>query len=177
MNNKNWYVVHTYTGFEKFVAESIKERAKKYELEDKIGEIIIPTENVVEIKGGKKVVASKKSYPGYILINMELDDRTWHLVRRTPRVTGFVGSGQKPTPLEESEVRRILQQMEATVEKPKPRHTLERGEAVRIIDGPFSNFNGIIESVNNERGTVKVIVTIFGRQTPVELDFLQVEKI
>ncbi len=177
MENKNWYIVHTYTGFEKFVAESIKERARKYELDSKIGEIIIPMENVVEIKGGKKVVTTKKAYPGYILINMELDDRTWQLVRRTPRVTGFVGSGQKPTPLDENDVKKIVQHMEATAEKPKPRHTLEKGEAVRIIDGPFSNFNGIIDSVNHERGTVKVIVTIFGRQTPVELDFLQVEKL
>ncbi|MEW6456226.1 MAG: transcription termination/antitermination protein NusG [Acidobacteriota bacterium] len=173
----NWYIVHTYSGFEKFVAETLKEKVKKLDVQEKFGEIIIPVENVVEIKGGKKVVTPKKSYPGYIIIQMEMDDKTWHLVRGTPRVTGFVGTGQKPTPLEEEEVRKIVKQMEETSEKPKPKHSFEKGEAVRIIDGPFSNFNGIVEEVNPEKNILKVVVTIFGRATPVELELLQVEKL
>jgi transcriptional antiterminator NusG len=175
--DKNWYVVHTYSGFEKFVAESIRQRAQELHIQDKIGKIIIPTEGVVEIKDGRKVVSTKRSYPGYILVEMEMNDENWLMVRNTPKVTGFVGSGQKPTPLNEDEVKQIVEHMESTSEKPKPKHTFEKGEAVRIIDGPFFNFNGIVEEVNHERDTLKVLVTIFGRSTPVELEFLQVEKI
>jgi transcription termination/antitermination protein NusG len=175
--DKNWYVVHTYSGFEKFVAESIQQRAHELHIQDKIGKIIIPTEGVVEIKDGRKVVSTKRSYPGYILVEMEMTDENWLMVRNTPKVTGFVGSGQKPTPLNEEEVKQIVEHMESTSEKPKPKHTFEKGEAVRIIDGPFFNFNGIVEEVNHERDTLKVMVTIFGRSTPVELEFLQVEKI
>lgn len=175
--DKNWYVVHTYSGFEKFVAESIHQRAQELHIQDKIGKIIIPTEGVVEIKDGRKVVSTKRSYPGYILVEMEMNDENWLMVRNTPKVTGFVGSGQKPTPLNEDEVKQIVEHMESTSEKPKPKHTFEKGEAVRIIDGPFFNFNGIVEEVNHERDTLKVLVTIFGRSTPVELEFLQVEKI
>jgi transcriptional antiterminator NusG len=157
--SKNWYVVHTYSGFEKYVAESIHQRCIELNIKDQIGQIIIPTEGVVEIKGGKKVVSTKRSYPGYILIEMSMTDENWHIIRETPKVTGFV------------------EHMETTSEKPKPKHSFEKGEAVRIIDGPFFNFNGIVEEVNNERNTLKVLVTIFGRSTPVELEFLQVEKI
>jgi transcriptional antiterminator NusG len=174
---KNWYVVHTYSGFEKFVAESIRQRAIELNLQDEFGQIIIPTEDVIEIKGGRKVVSTKRSYPGYILVEMEMNDENWHLVRETPKVTGFVGSGRKPSPLEREEVGQIVEHMETTSEKPKPKHSFEKGEAVRIIDGPFFNFNGIVEEVNHEKNTLKVLVTIFGRSTPVELEFLQVEKI
>ena len=175
--DKNWYVVHTYSGFEKFVAESVRQRAQELHIQDKIGKIIIPTEGVVEIKDGRKVVSTKRSYPGYILVEMEMTDENWLMIRNTPKVTGFVGSGQKPTPLNEDEVKQIIEHMESTSEKPKPKHTFEKGEAVRIIDGPFFNFNGIVEEVNHEKDTLKVMVTIFGRSTPVELEFLQVEKI
>jgi transcriptional antiterminator NusG len=174
---KQWYIVHTYSGYEKFVSESIRQRAEETGLSDKFGQIIIPTEDVVEIKGGRKVVSTKRAYPGYIIVEMDLDDVTWHLVRQTPKVTGFVGSGRKPVPLSREEVSQIVRHMEKTSEKPKPKHTFEKGEAVRIIDGPFYNFNGIVEEVNHERNTLKVLVTIFGRSTPVELEFLQVEKI
>lgn len=174
---KNWYVVHTYSGFEKFVAESIRQRAVEVGLQDQFGQIIIPTEDVIEIKGGRKVVSTKRSYPGYILVEMEMNDENWHLVRETPKVTGFVGSGRKPSPLNREEVGQIVEHMETTSEKPKPKHTFEKGEAVRIIDGPFFNFNGVVEEVNHEKNTLKVLVTIFGRSTPVELEFLQVEKL
>ena len=174
---KNWYVVHTYSGFEKFVAESIRQRVIDLNIKDKIGKIIIPTEGVVEIKDGKKVVSTKRSYPGYILVEMEMDDENWHIIRETPKVTGFVGSGKKPSPLSKEEVKQIVEHMETTSEKPKPKHTFEKGETVRIIDGPFFNFNGVVEDVNHERSTLKVLVTIFGRSTPVELEFLQVEKL
>jgi transcriptional antiterminator NusG len=175
--SKNWYVVHTYSGFEKFVSESIHQRAVELDMEEQIGRIIIPTEGVVEIKGGKKVVSTKRSYPGYILIEMEMSDQNWLIIRETPKVTGFVGSGKRPTPLSKDEVSQIVEHMESTSEKPKPKHSFEKGEAVRIIDGPFFNFNGIVEEVNYERDTLKVMVTIFGRSTPVELEFLQVEKL
>ncbi len=174
---KNWYVVHTYSGFEKFVAESIRQRAIELDIEEQIGKIIIPTEGVVEIKGGKKVVSTKRSYPGYILVEMEMTDENWLVIRETPKVTGFVGSGKRPSALSKDEVNQIVKHMEVTSEKPKPKHSFEKGEAVRIIDGPFYNFNGLVEDVNNERNTLKVLVTIFGRSTPVELEFLQVEKI
>ncbi|MGB7294236.1 MAG: transcription termination/antitermination protein NusG [Candidatus Aminicenantales bacterium] len=174
---KNWYVVHTYSGFEKFVAESIRQRSIELNIEDQFGQIIIPTEDVIEIKGGRKVVSTKRSYPGYILVEMEMNDENWHLVRETPKVTGFVGSGRKPSPLNRDEVGQIVEHMETTSEKPKPKHSFEKGEAVRIIDGPFFNFSGIVEEVNHEKNTLKVMVTIFGRSTPVELEFLQVEKL
>lgn len=174
---KQWFIVHTYSGYERFVMESIRQRADEAGLAHKFGQIIIPTEDVVEIKGGRKVVSTKRAYPGYIIVEMELDDITWHLVRQTPKVTGFVGSGRKPVPLSRDEVNQIVRHMEKTSEKPKPKHTFEKGEAVRIIDGPFYNFNGIVEEVNHEKNTLKVLVTIFGRSTPVELEFLQVEKI
>ncbi|MDH4217726.1 MAG: transcription termination/antitermination protein NusG [Candidatus Aminicenantes bacterium] len=174
---KDWYVVHTYSGFEKFVAESIRQRSYELNIQDQIGKIIIPTEGIVEIKDGRKVVSTKRSYPGYILVEMEMTDENWYIIRETPKVTGFVGSGKRPTPLNKEEVNQIVEHMETTSEKPKPKHSFEKGEAVRIIDGPFFNFSGIVEEVNQERNTLKVLVTIFGRSTPVELEFLQVEKI
>lgn len=174
---KNWYVVHTYSGFEKFVAESIRQRAIEFGIPDQVGQIIIPTEDVIEIRAGKKVVSTKRSYPGYILVEMNMTDESWLMVRQTPKVTGFVGSGRKPSPLNKTEVSQIVEHMETTSEKPKPKHSFEKGEAVRIIDGPFFNFNGIVEEVNPERNTMRVMVTIFGRSTPVELEFLQVEKL
>ena len=174
---KNWYVVHTYSGFEKFVAESIRQRAIEFDIPNQIGQIIIPTEDVIEIRAGKKVVSTKRSYPGYILVEMDMTDESWLMVRQTPKVTGFVGSGRKPSFLTKTEVSQIVEHMETTSEKPKPKHSFEKGEAVRIIDGPFFNFNGIVEEVNPERSTMRVMVTIFGRSTPVELEFLQVEKL
>ena len=174
---KNWYVVHTYSGFEKFVAESIRQRSYELNIQDQIGKIIIPTEGIIEIKDGKKVVSTKRSYPGYILVEMEMTDENWHIIRETPKVTGFVGSGKRPTPLNREEVNQIVEHMESTSEKPKPKHSFEKGEAVRIIDGPFFNFNGIVEEVNQDKGTVRVMVTIFGRSTPVELGFLEVEQV
>ncbi len=173
---KQWYIVHTYSGFEKKVAESLKQRVHAYGLEDEIGEVLIPTEDVVEMKGGKKVVSPKRFFPGYVLVQMEMNDNTWHVVKNTPKVTGFVGAGQKPAPLTQEEVDQVIHQVTVAAEKPKPKYTFEPGESVRIIDGPFSNFSGSVDEVNLDRNTLKVMVTIFGRSTPVELDFLQVEK-
>ncbi|MGI8785299.1 MAG: transcription termination/antitermination protein NusG [Acidobacteriota bacterium] len=174
---KNWYIIHTYSGFERKVAESLMNRVQVYGLQDKIGQILIPTEDVVEMKGGKKVVSSKLFFPGYILVEMEMSDETWHLVRSTPKVTGFVSQGQKPTPLTEAEVDQVVHRVSTAAEKPKPKFMFDRGEAVKIIDGPFSNFTGSVEEVSLEKNTLKVMVTIFGRATPVELEFIQVEKI
>jgi len=174
---KQWYIVHTYSGFEKKVKESLESRIQAFGLQEKIGQILIPTEDVVEVRGGKKVVSPRMFYPGYVLVEMEMDEDTWHVVRSTPRVTGFVGSGQTPSPLSEQEVDTILHRMATPADKPKPKLVFERNEQVRIVDGPFANFTGIVEEVNMDRNTLKVSVTIFGRSTPVELDFAQVEKV
>jgi transcriptional antiterminator NusG len=174
---KNWYIVHTYSGFEKKVAESLQQRVAAYGLQSEIGEILIPTEDVVEMRGGRKVVTAKRFFPGYILVEMNMSDHAWHVVKNTPKVTGFVGSGNRPVPLSQEEADQIFNQVKESIEKPKPKYTFERGEGVRIIDGPFSNFQGVVEEVNLDRNTLKVMVTIFGRSTPVELDFLQVEKL
>ena len=174
---KNWYIVHTYSGFENKVKESLEERVKAYNLEDKVGEVLIPTEDVVEMRAGKKVVTSKRFFPGYILVEMDMTDDAWHVVKNTPKVTGFVGAGAKPTPLTKEEVDQILQQVKTAAEKPKPKYMFEKGEQVRINEGPFTSFNGVVDEVNLDKNTLKVMVTIFGRSTPVELDFLQVEKI
>ena len=174
---KQWYIIHTYSGFERKVAEGLMNRVQAYGLQDKIGQILIPTEDVVEMKGGKKVVSSKLFFPGYILVEMEMTDETWHLVRNTPKVTGFVGQGSKPTPLTPEEVDQVVHRVSTSDEKPKPKFMYEKGEPVKIIDGPFSNFTGVVEDVNLERSTLKVMVTIFGRSTPVELEFIQVEKV
>ncbi len=172
-----WYVVHAYSGFEKSVQRALKERIARAGMQDKFGEILVPVEEVVEMKGGQKSVSERKFFPGYVLVQMEMNDDTWHLVKSTPKVTGFVGgTATKPAPISEKEVKAILQQIQEGVEKPKPKVLYEVGELVRIIDGPFSDFNGTVEEVNYEKSKLRVSVTIFGRATPVELDFSQVEK-
>jgi transcriptional antiterminator NusG len=173
---KEWYIVHTYSGFEAKVKESLRQRAEVAGMEALIEEVLIPTEEVVELRDGKKTTSKRKFFPGYVLVRMELTDDTWHVVRNTPKVTGFVGTGNKPVPLREDEVERIINQVSVAAEKPKPKLEFRINETVRIIDGPFSNFTGEVEEVNEDRSTLKVMVTIFGRATPVELDFLQVEK-
>jgi transcriptional antiterminator NusG len=171
---KDWYVVHTYSGFEEKVKLSIEDKAAKKDLKERISRILIPTEKVIELRAGKKRESDKKFYPGYILVEMELDDETWHLVRSTPRVTGFVG-GTKPVPIPEEEVEIILQQLEKGP-APQVKTQFQKAENVRIIDGPFTNFVGYIDEVDMDHGRLKVMVSIFGRQTPVELHFFQVEK-
>jgi transcriptional antiterminator NusG len=173
---KQWFIVHTYSGFEERVRENLDQRIDALGMRGKFGEIKIPTETLVEMKGGKKREVQRKFFPGYILLEMEMADDAWHLVKNTPKVTGFVGTGKKPTPLSQEEVDSILHQVVSTKEKPKPKHVYEHGEHVRISDGPFTNFTGVVEEVNLDRNTLKVMVTIFGRSTPVELDFLQVNK-
>ena len=176
VSGKQWFIVHTYSGFEERVKENLTQRVEALGMGEKFGEVKIPTETLVEMKGGTKREVQRKFFPGYILIEMEMSDDAWHLVKNTPKVTGFVGTGQKPTPLSQEEVDSILNQVVATKEKPKPKHVYEHGEHVRIIDGPFTNFTGVVEEVNLDRNTLKVMVTIFGRSTPVELDFLQVAR-
>ena len=163
---KQWYIVHTYSGFEERVKENLTQRIDALGMREKFGEIKIPTETLVEMKGGKKREVQRKFFPGYILVEMEMSDDAWHLVKNTPKVTGFVGTGKKPTPLTQEEVDQILTQVVTTKEKPKPKHVYEHGEHVRIIDGPFTNFTGVVEEVNLDRNTLKVMVTIFGRSTP-----------
>jgi transcription termination/antitermination protein NusG len=177
VTSKHWYIVHTYSGFEKKVAESLGQRVQAYGLQDEIGEILIPTEDVVEMRGGRKVVSAKRFFPGYILVEMTMTDNAWHVVKNTPKVTGFVGAGAKPMPLSKDEVEQILDQVKTAAEKPKPKYSFEKGDAVRINEGPFTSFNGVVDEVNHDKNTLKVMVTIFGRSTPVELDFLQVEKL
>ncbi len=174
---KKWYIVHTYSGFEDRVKETLRQRAEAMGMGDAIGEVRIPTETIVEYRNGKKRETQRKFFPGYILVEMEMSDAAWHVVKNTPKVTGFVGSGKKPTPLSQEEVDQILEQVVSAQEKPKPKYIFERAEPVKIIDGPFNNFTGVVEEVNLERNTLKVMVTIFGRQTPVELDFSQVQKL
>jgi len=173
----SWYVIHTYSGYERKVKQSLEERIRTLELGDQVAELLIPTEDIVEMKAGKKVVTAKKFFPGYLLIRMEMNDRLWHVVKNTPRVTGFVGSGRKPIPLPQHEVDKIVNRMEESVEAPKPKFQFRKGESVRIIDGPFTNFTGKVDEVDSRRNTLKVMVSIFGRNTPVELDFFQVEKV
>ena len=176
-SERKWYIVHTYSGFEERVAETLRQRAEAFGMGDQFGEVKIPTETIVELKGGKKRETQRKFFPGYILVEMEMSDPAWHVVKNTPKVTGFVGTGKKPTPLTQQEVDQILEQVVSAKEKPKPKYVFEKGEPVKIIDGPFNNFSGVVDEVNLDRNTLKVMVTIFGRQTPVELDFLQVEKL
>ena len=177
VSTRQWYIVHTYSGFEKKVSESLRQRVNAYGLQSEIGDVLIPTEDVVEMRGGKRVVSSKRFFPGYILVEMNMSDHAWHVVRNTPKVTGFVGAGSKPTPLTQAEVDQILHQMTVAAEKPKPKYTFEKGDQVRINEGPFNSFNGVVDDVNLDRNTLRILVTIFGRSTPVELDFLQVEKL
>ncbi|MGL4962123.1 MAG: transcription termination/antitermination protein NusG [Inquilinus sp.] len=172
-----WYVLHVYSNFEKKVAESIREQADQKGLTDHFEQIVVPTEEVVEIRRGQKVNTERKFFPGYVLLKMELSDRAWHLVKNTPKVTGFLGSGNKPIPISETEAMRIMQQVQEGVERPKPSITFEIGETVRVADGPFTSFNGVVEEVDEERSRLKVAVSIFGRATPVELEYTQVEKV
>ncbi len=172
----DWYIIHTYSGFENKVKESLLTRGDAFGLGDRIGEILIPTEDVVEMRNGKKVTSKRLLYPGYVLIQLKMDDELWHVVKNTPRVTSFVGSGQTPTPLSADEVNQILYRQTTSAEKPRPKMKFERNDRVKIVDGPFSNFTGTIEEVNEDRSTLKVMVTIFGRGTPVELEYFQVEK-
>ncbi|MBZ0112338.1 MAG: transcription termination/antitermination protein NusG [Thermoanaerobaculia bacterium] len=171
-----WYIVHTYSGFEERVKETLRQRADALGMGEDFGEVRIPTETVVEMRAGKKRETQRKFFPGYILVQMKMSDPAWHVVRNTPKVTGFVGTGKKATPLSQTEVDQILEQVVSAQSKPKPKYMFEQGEPVKIIDGPFSNFTGIVEEMNLDRNTLKVMVTIFGRQTPVELEFLQVQK-
>ena len=175
--NMKWYIIHTYSGFEKKVRESLESRIQAFGLQEKIGKVLIPTEPVTEIRGGKKYTVERMFYPGYVLVQMDMDDHVWHVVKSTPRVTGFVGTGQQPTPLSEDEVNQIVYRVDTGKDKPKIKVKFEKSETVRIIDGPFANFNGIVDDVNEDRETLKVMVTIFGRATPVELEFGQVEKV
>ena len=173
---KNWYIIHTYSGFENKVAESLRGRANAFGFSDRIGQILIPTEEVFELRNGKKVTSKRMLYPGYVLVEMEMDDTLWHAVKDTPRVTGFVGGGNSPVPLTADEVNSILYRQATSAERPKPKLNFEKHETVRITEGPFSNFTGKVDEINSERNTLRVMVTIFGRSTPVELDFEQVEK-
>ena len=174
---KRWYVVHAYSGFEKQVMRTLRERVALHEMEDRFGEILVPTEEVVEMREGKKRKSERKFYPGYVLVQMEMDDASWHLVKNTPRVLGFIGGTKdKPAPITEREAEAILRRVESGADKPKPKTLFEPGEIVRVVEGPFADFNGVVEEVDYEKSRVKVAVLIFGRSTPVELEFGQVEK-
>jgi transcription termination/antitermination protein NusG len=175
--NFKWYIIHTYSGFERKVKESLESRVQAFGLQGKIGRVVIPTETVTTIRGGKKYTSEQMFYPGYVLVEMDLDDNVWHMVKATPRVTGFLGGGQNPTPLSEEEVNQIVYRVATGRDTPKLRVKFEKNESVRITEGPFANFNGVVDEVNEDRETLKVMVTIFGRSTPVELEFGQVEKV
>lgn len=172
-----WYIVHTYSGFEHKVKANLESRIKTLGQEEYFGRILVPTEQVVELKRGQKKTSSRKFYPGYILVQMALNKETWHTVRNTAKVTGFVGGDTDPTPVPDDEAEKIILQMEEGISKPKPKYTFEEGDEVRVIDGPFNSFQGTVEEVNQEKEKLRVLITIFGRSTPVELDFIQVNKI
>lgn len=174
---KSWYVIHTQTGHEERVKVTLESRAQQFGQQERIAQVLIPTEKVSEVKAGKKKISTRKFFPGYVLVEMELTDDTWYLVKNTPGVTGFIGSGKKPLPLKDSEVSSIIRQAEEKKEKPTPKVIYDKGESVRVKEGPFVNFNGTIEEVNPNKGKLKVLVAIFGRTTPVELEYWQVEKI
>lgn len=174
---KRWYVVHAYSGFENFVKQALLERIQLEHVEDKFGDILVPTEEVVELRAGQKRKSERKFFPGYVLVEMEMDDKTWHLVRSTPKVLGFIGgTSDKPAPISPKEAETILLRVTESTDKPKPKVLFETGEVVRVIDGPFADFNGVVEEVNYEKNRLRVAVLIFGRSTPVELQFDQVEK-
>lgn len=172
-----WYVIHVYSGFEKKVAQSIEEQVRQAGLEDEVEQVLVPMEEVVELRRGSKVNAERKFFPGYVLMRMDLSDETWHLVKNTPKVTDFLGGKGRPTPISDAEADRILYQVQEGVERPKPSVTFEVGEEVRVCDGPFNSFNGFVEDVDEDRARLKVSVSIFGRATPVELEYSQVEKL
>jgi len=172
-----WYIVHVYSGFESKVKTALEEKITAYSHPDKFGEVLVPTEQIVELVKGKRKTSTRKFYPGYILVKMELDDETWHIVNDTAKVSGFLGGREKPTPISDEEAKQILSRMEAGKLKPKPKYYFETGDEIRVIDGPFTNFNGVVEEVNPEKGKIRVLVSIFGRSTPVELEFVQVAKI
>lgn len=172
-----WYIVHVYSGFETKVKMALEERITSSPHSDKFGEVLVPTEQIVELVKGKRKESSRKFYPGYILVKMELNEETWHIVNDTAKVTGFLGGREKPTPLSDEEAEKILSRMEAGRLKPKPKFFFETGDEIRVIDGPFTNFNGVVDEVNHEKGKIRVMVTIFGRSTPVELEFVQVAKL
>jgi transcriptional antiterminator NusG len=174
--DKRWYIVHVYSGFEKKVAQSLREQAIQAGMADQFEDVLVPTEEVVEMRRGQKINAERKFFPGYVLAKMELTDETYHLVKNTPKVTGFLGSAGKPTPISQAEADRIMKQVQEGVERPKPSVTFEIGEQVRVIDGPFTSFSGLVEEVDQARTRLKVAVSIFGRATPVELEYTQVEK-
>jgi len=172
-----WYVVHAYSGFEKKVAASLRERVARAAMESRFGDILVPTEEVVEMRGGQKRKSERKFFPGYVLVQMELDDDTWHLVKETPRVLGFIGGkADQPAPITEKEAQAIMRRVQDSEDKPRPKTIFEPGEVVRVVDGPFNDFNGVVEEVNYDKNRLRVAVSIFGRSTPVELDFTQVEK-
>jgi len=172
-----WYVIHVYSGFEKKVAQSIEEQAKQASMEDFFEQVLVPVEEVVEMRRGSKINAERKFFPGYVLVKMVMSDESWHLVKNTPKVTGFLGGGGRPTPITESEADRIMHQVQEGIDRPKPSILFEVGEQVRVCDGPFNSFNGFVEEVDEERARLKVAVSIFGRATPVELEYSQVEKL
>ena len=175
--SKRWYVVHAYSGFEKTVQRTLLERIERTGMQEMFGQILVPVEEVIEMKGGQKSISERKFFPGYVLVEMEMNDETWHLIKDTPKVTGFVGgTAMKPTPISAKEVDAILHQIQEGVEKPRPKVLFEVGESVRVTDGPFNDFNGNVEEVNYDKSKLRVSVLIFGRATPVELDFSQVEK-
>ena len=175
--SRQWYVIHTYSGFERKVKLSIEGQFGRSSLGENFGEVIIPTEEVVEVRKGKKKVSSRKFFPGYILINVEMNQDIWYMIKNTPKVTGFLGGGGEPVPLSEEEVSLVMDQVKGESARPKPKFSFERGETVRVIEGPFLNFNGTVEDVNHDKGKVRVMVSIFGRATPVELEFPQIERI